>query len=244
MREKIKQILSFIFMFIGGIWVIIQIFTWVTASKIDISATIDVNDYKIPSEFASQFSHENIRLNTDSIFVIFQHESSVKLPEKTKYLLNNLLDTKFYERNFYTPTLICDKFCILKIANSGDKEIQDIQVSNINAYYEFSNTDRLFLHGYSEGKIKVGNLRPTEEITLFLWVSKIDEDKVRITYPEGVISPDKYIKVSGFIGKLAWMQRVFGFSGILFILLIIYLIGTFIYLGIQYDKFKKKSKLS
>jgi hypothetical protein len=55
-------------MFIGGIWVIIQIYKWVTESKIDISATIDVNNYIIPSEFTSQFSHENINVTTNKYF--------------------------------------------------------------------------------------------------------------------------------------------------------------------------------
>ncbi len=218
--KRIRTIVLTTLSIIGGIWVLIQIYTWATESKTDIYATIDINDFSIPLKISDQFSNFDYKTFKDSL----SRENSI------------------YNFKFFQITV--KEFGVLSIRNSGDKEIKDIQIVNVPAFYEFSDSEGMFHSGLNKGKINVGNLRPTESVKLFIWGYGINEDDIRITYPDGVITPDKYIKVSGFIAKLAWMQRVFGIAGILFFLSLVFLFGYLIYGFIKFDIFKKKPKMS
>lgn len=241
--KKITDYLKTILSILGGIFLIIQLYNLVTQAKIKIESTIDINDYLIPSGFTNQFSHKNIRLNSDTLFVLIQHQSSGKLSNNTENFISNFLDNKFYANNIFSPALVSDKFGFLKIKNTGDKEIQNIQVLNLSVYYEFSNYDGTFFSGLSTGKIKVGNLSPTEEVTIKIWGIRINEDDIRITYPEGSITPDKSTKAFGYASKIVRFVKVFGIGMPLFFLFFVFLIGYYIYGIIKFDIFKK-TKLS
>lgn len=127
MKQLINK-LKTIFSILGGILILIQVYSWVTQAKTNISATIDQMDYVLPSEMIDHFSYENSRNNIDTLFQLFQKQSGVELSYNSKKDLQRFITKKFYIDDLYNFSLMSKTLVILKITNSGDKEIQDIQV--------------------------------------------------------------------------------------------------------------------
>jgi len=222
-----------IFAILGGILVCIQIYSWFTQPKTGISATIDIIDYTLPSEIKEQLSYGKSRDNIDTLFNILQIQSAGKIPDSSKITLTKYITTKFYVDYLSDFAREYKTLGVLKISNSGDKEIQDIQVSSrSNFFYEFSNNDGTTYTGVSNGKIKVGSLRPTEEITVRLYAIVFFDDDIKITYPDGAIKPEKTNKISGFWASLASIFPSFWsiFPILLFVMFpLLILIGYSIY---------------
>lgn len=250
LRHTVKQHLEkfkIVAAIFSGLLVCIQIFSWWTQPKINISATIDIIDYTLPTEIKEQFSYENSLGKIDTLFQLLQQQSAGSLPDSSEKTLRKFILNRFYVDYLNNFSVVYKTLGILKIENTGDREIQDIQVSlRTSIFYEFQQDGTTFT-GISNGKIKVGALRPTEEITIRLWTTYLFENDVKITYPDGAVKPDKMNKVSGFFAILAWL---FPNSWIMFILLffVISYLGFSIYIRgysqgqANFDETKKQIK--
>lgn len=201
-----EKILTF-FAVLGGILTVVQLYSWLTEPKTLLSATIDLIEYSIPVELSDEFSYNKTREKTNDLLQVIEFQSKNKLADSSKLAIRNFVENKFQLDKLYDFSAHDKTLGILEIKNTGDKEIQDIQIRTEAGFlYEFSNNDGKIYGGVSAGKIKLGNLRPTEELKVRLWNIAFYEDDIRITFPDGAMTPERKERVTGFF---AIMTRLF-----------------------------------
>jgi len=209
------------FSLIGGLWVIMQIYSFIRQPTTSISASIDINDYVIPSEISDHFSYLSV------------------------YSIHDTLPSKKYRMTLSFFSIMAQKYGVLKIKNSGDKEIKEIEIETRNVYFEFYNNNGEYYSDFSNGRIIVGNLRPTQEVTVRLWGSSIYGNDIRITYPDGAITPVELKKVMGFYATISkiFPNPLIGFFFLGLMIFVIFSIFMAVKGMIDFEYFINRKKL-
>lgn len=222
---NIKEKVLTLFAVLGGILTLAQLYSWLTEPKTGLSATIDLIEYSIPMELSEEFSYNKTRDKKNELLQVIEFQLKSKLADSSKLVIRNFIDDKFDLDRLYSFSRHDKTFGILEIKNTGDKEILDIQIKTEPGFlYEFSNNDGKIYGGESTGKIKLGNLRPTEELKVRLWNIAFYENDIRITFPDGAMTPEKKERVTGFFSI---MSRLFP-SLNSFLLLLFFIFVSFI----------------
>ena len=200
--DKIKTLLSLL----GGFVVVIQIYSWWSEPKANITATISSYDRVFPKSMAEHFSRESSQSKVDTLTRILSREVNEQLAVQADVILRRRIPEIFAIDSLHAILKEFNNLTTINIENSGSKEIKDIEVFLGSASvkcYEFSDMSGRMYSGIGKGKIKIGDMRPSERIEVRLWsLFLFDGAEMRVTYSDGVITPDRTIATTGIYASL------------------------------------------
>jgi hypothetical protein len=236
-------ILRNVSLILGTIWIIIQIFAWLSKEKkYDIKVDGNHIEFILPDSIYKPLEYVNS--NSFNTAVIAQ---KLKYPNWLKN--SNLIDSvvKFAVGNFpEQPSRLTrlNSFWLFNIANNGDRQIADLYLETpFEGYYFIERPDSITTSISLNKAIKIGIIRPGNHLTIGCWSTSLDswldEKNTRLTFPEGTIKINYHVD-AGQDEKLLYLNNIFIYivsvSGIL---LIVYLIVVLIrHIGYSINKLR------
>jgi hypothetical protein len=224
------------------IWVSVQLFNYFSSTTGKIRATMKSSKFILPAlieknmftSLPNEIINSLNKLNSDRDTSLKQFRGALFKYERLKhfhdYLTSKITNYDYnnfkYYRYFWTINLI----------NPSSKLVQSINVDiETDGYYQLISQDDSSTASFYTHNIQIGDLRPQNKATLFVWSSYTSEvKKVKINYKDGFIIPEEIKEVTGFYGwlsKYSLTENIF--LRLLPFLLICYLIFSTIILVIK-----------
>lgn len=250
-ESKIWVYIGKIGVLVAIIWGVIQIINFfVKAPEYNADITSKHTFYE-----TSPWHFETIRKNIEYKAMLF-------MMNKKNFLFNNLdldslLDSYKDKKNIkdnYEFDLILNQMneqinrdyntiWVFNIKNTGGKSLEDLILEF--PYIGFCKVfmpDNISKSDYFDKKIKIGDLRPSNETKIYCWtnhdkpITKEEESNIRFTHKNGLCEVTYPLEVSGIY---AWFNRNNGYF-ILFLIVVIIICNVFYSLGKRMERKKQQ----
>lgn len=203
---------------IALIWVLVQVYNFFSQRGHKLEAEIDTNKFVLPVDFQNLVDYKKT-----NFFDVLKDSLERSPNHKLVSLIDSFLQKSFIKEFEYSG--VRNNFCsIVTLKNSGDKEAKNIQLltNGSSAIFQFVDNNEKGLYGLAK-KIEIGNLLPSEKITLYLWHGLYEEEDFHITFAEGNVNLEYGTKLYGFAASIGyffsnWISIVILFFVIVFIL--------------------------
>ena len=217
-----------------GILAAVQIFDRITSNNARITAEGTFTKIVMPEPIINELRKQNEKIPLEEIAKLLPEkwENRTSVASSIAELVN-----KQSSRDALFTLSRLDNFLEFNIQNDGGKEAFDLKLElPLKGYYTLSRRGEKAVTGTFEHIISIGNLRPTNTVSIQVWsgdiFSEYYTDDAKVTYPDGVVSINFPTSVKGWYASL--YNNLFGL--ILLTLFGLIFLGIFALAYIQYKQ--------
>ena len=189
-------------------WTIIQIIDWVNNNRSKITATIEIQDFYLPSDYvdnlslfkSADYANEII----DCIEEIEPKFEGERIYDTLYNFISNFSNHPFFkdyqiDHTYFSAKHNDFKQVILDIKCKSKETVKNLNIdTETSGYYQLITQNEEIITGPYDHNIKLEDIRPENEIKVILWTRSLySDDKFKINYDGGYIKPAEILSLSG-----------------------------------------------
>lgn len=227
---------------LGGVWVMLQIWSWVTEPKGDLEARVSMANIAYPPSVDEVISSIRESINQDAIEHALGRELIVTL-DKTDIskeeikLISSALAWELrdeFPRLELSEALRLTGMYKIEVRNNGSSSVSAVRLKIPNFdMVEIIRDDKPPEFQENRTLIQLGTIQPTESVILHSWskmpVSSYRAEDIRLTHDKGIGSISIRSDVGGFalwVDEFGWLLLFVGPWAIFIACLVFYQLGV------------------